>query len=105
MGLHNSPRGGGGSVPNHTLNAHNTEPGHFYNYQVCIKIAIPFYNKQSVQATYSTLEKYQITGLILVRGQNSLEARKPNNPFDLHDLRRTEKQLKPETMLNMPNSS
>lgn len=32
-------RGGGWSVPNHTFNAHNTEPGHFY--QVCIKIAIP----------------------------------------------------------------
>ena len=92
MGLHYSPTSRGGSVPNQTLNAHNTEPGHFY--QLCIKIAIPFYNKQSVQATYSTLEKYQISGPILVRGQNSLEARKPNNPFDLHDLRRTEKQLK-----------
>ena len=89
MGLHNSPGGGGGgrSVPNHTFNALNTETGHFY--QVCIKIAIPFYNKQSVQATYSTLEKYQITGLILVRGQNSLEARKPNNPFDLQDRETT----------------
>lgn len=88
MGLHNSPGGGGGAVCTKSyLNAHNTEPGHFY--QVCIKIAIPFYNKQSVQATYSTLEKYQITGLILVRGQNSLEARKPSNPFDLQDRETT----------------